>query len=138
MSGLETFLKQNKKKRSEEEVLYPASESFVDEEGKPMMWKIRPITSKKAEKIRSECNSIVGNKMVTDNPKWNRMLAAECTVFPNLNDAELQDSYGVLSAEELITELLDNDGEYQAYIRKITEVCGYAKPMKELVDDVKN
>ena len=32
-------------------------------------------------------------------------VAVRCTVFPNLNDAELQQSYGVMGAEQLITTM---------------------------------
>ena len=39
--ALEAFLKQNKKEQKT--ILYPASESFVDENGRPMMWKLRPL-----------------------------------------------------------------------------------------------
>ena len=64
-------------------------------------------------------------------------MAAACTVFPNLNDAELQDSYGVMGAEELITEMLDKDGEFQAYVKKCLEVSGYENNA-ELVEEAKN
>ncbi len=32
---------------------------------------------------------------------------------------KLQDSYGVMGAEDLIAEMLDKDGEYQAYVKKM-------------------
>ena len=33
-------------------------------------------------------------------------------VEPNLNDKTLQDSYGVMTPEDLLTEMIDNPGEY--------------------------
>lgn len=136
MSGLKAFLKQNKK--TTDTIKYAASRSFVDEEGKPLEWEIRPLKSREADAIRKECMSLNGKRAFVDSGKFNRMAAARCTVFPNLNDKELQDSYGVLGAEELIQELLDNDGEYQMYCKKVLELSGYDKADEELIEEAKN
>lgn len=138
MSGLSAFLKQNKTER--QTVKIAASENFKDENGTVLLWEIRPLKTKEADYIRSECTAInqKGKKIEVDNAKFNRMIAAKCTIFPNLNDKELQDSYGVMSAEQLIVEMLDNDGEYQAYCQKILNISGYNKSDSELVEEVKN
>ena len=61
------------------------------------------------------------------------------TVYPDLKNAELQDSYGVMGEEELIVEMLDNDGEYQSYVAKCLEVSGYNQDEEnELVEEAKN
>lgn len=136
MSNLSAFLKQNKKKL--ENVKFVASERFTDEEGNPIEWEIKPISSKRADAIREECTIQKGKNFKIDTKKFNKQLAVECTVFPDLNDKDLQDSYGVMGAEQLIQELLDVDGEYQNYIAKISEICGYTKSEQELVDEAKN
>lgn len=136
MSNLSAFLKQNKKGINN--VKFAASERFTDENGKPIEWEIRPVSSKKADIIREECTIQKGKNFKVDSKKFNKLLAVECTVFPDLNDKDLQDSYGVMGAEQLIQELLDVDGEYQGYINKILEVCGYTKSEQELVDEAKN
>ena len=53
MSQFERFLKKNKVCR--ENIAYAASKSLVDEDGKPLMWTIRPISTKENEQIRDEC-----------------------------------------------------------------------------------
>lgn len=138
MSGLNAFFKKNKKEK--EIVKYAASKDFVDEKGTVIEWEIRPLKSKEADKIRNECTTIEakGKRVSVDNGKFNRMVATVCTVFPNLNDPELQDSYGVLGAEDLIQEMLDNDGEYQAYCKKILEISGYEMDDNELIKEAKN
>lgn len=137
MSGFEAFLKQNKKKTEHKKVA--ASTAFLDTEGKPLLWEIRPLSSREAERIRTECNSIdKGGRVHTDNARFNCMVAAKCTVYPNLNDKELQDSYGVMGAEELVHEMLDKDGEYQDYIQKILELSGYKDSDAELEKEAKN
>lgn len=64
-------------------------------------------------------------------------MAAACTVAPNLNDASLQDSYGVMSADELLKAML-LPGEYADYLAKVQEICGFDKSVQDLVDDAKN
>ncbi|WP_099469458.1 phage tail assembly chaperone [Konateibacter massiliensis] len=138
MSDFNAFLKQNKVERKN--VKIAASENFKDASGEVLVWEIRALKTKEADYIRNECTSInqKGKKIDVDNAKFNRMVAAKCTVSPNLNDKELQDSYGVMSAEELITEMLDSDGEYQAYCQRILEISGYSKSDRELVEEAKN
>lgn len=136
MSKLSAFLKQNKE--GVENIKFVPSLRFKDEEGKPIEWEIKPITSKKADLIREACTTQKGKNFKVDSKKFNKLLAVECTVFPDLNDKELQDSYGVMGAEQLIQELLDVDGEYQGYINKILDVCGYTKSEQDLVDEAKN
>lgn len=138
MSGLQAFFKKNKKEK--ELVNYVASKDFVDEKGNPIAWKIQPLKSKQADQIRNECTEIQekGKRVMVDNAKFNRMMAAACTVYPDLNDKVLQDSYGVRGAEDLIQELLENDGEYQAYCKKVLEVSGYKVTDEELVEQAKN
>ena len=135
--ALQAFLKQNKVQA--EEVLYPASKAFLDEKGAPMMWRLKPLKSRDADKIRKVCNSYgKGGKVSVDNAKFNRMVVVNCVVEPNLKDAELQDSYGVMGEEELVLEMLDNDGEYQALVKKCLQISGYSQNDTELVDEVKN
>jgi hypothetical protein len=137
MGGLSAFLKQNKKETSN--VKYAASKAFLNDDGTPIEWEIKPAKTKVVENIRSQCSEIgKGGKVKVDNAKFNRLIAAACTVYPNLNDAELQDSYGVIGAENLITEMLDNDGEYQKYIAKCLEASGYDRNDAELVEEAKN
>ena len=135
--ALEAFLRQNKKER--ETIKFPASKAFVDEKGNPMEWTIKPLTSKEAENIRKQVNTYKkGGTVEIDNALFNRKVAAACTVFPDLKNAELQDSYGVMGEENLIVEMLDNDGEYQTYVAKCLEVSGYNQNENELVTEAKN
>lgn len=137
MSKFEAFLKQNKKQ--DETVKFAASRSFLDADGNPLEWELRPLKSKEAANIRKLTNKMgKGGKMTVDNDTFNRMAAAKATVFPDLNDKELQDSYGVMCAEDLIVEMLDKDGEFQEYVKRVMEISGYNISDTELVADAKN
>lgn len=142
MSGLSAFLKQNALKP--ESVKYVVSKRFVDEKGNPIEWEIRAITAEEDEAIRKACIKrvpIPGKKgqytYETDTNLYLAKLAAASVVYPDLNDAQLQDSYGVLGAENLLKAML-TPGEYAELIQKVQEVNGYDLSFEELVDEAKN
>ena len=142
MSDFSMFMAGNVAK--EEVVEYVVSKRFKDAKGKPVPWKIQAVDSEKDEAIRKECTKrvpIAGKRgqynQETDTDKYIGKMCVACTVYPNLNDAELQDSYGVKGAEALLKKML-KPGEYTEYKAKVMEVNGYDMSMEELVDEAKN
>ena len=126
-----------------ETVKYVASKRFGTK-NKPVEWELKAIDSDLDEAIRKECTKkvpIAGKRgqytQETDTDKYIAKLCAACTVYPNLNDAALQDSYGVKSADALLKKML-LAGEYTEYKAKVMEVNGYDMSMEELVDEAKN
>lgn len=140
--NLSSFLKQNA--LQQENVKYVASQRFLDENQKPIEWEIKTINSKDDELLRKlamKKTQIAGKRgqytQEIDTNKYMGLLACACTVFPNLNDAELQNSYGVMCADELLKAML-LPGEYADYLLKVQEICGFDKSTQELVDEAKN
>ena len=141
MSDFAVFMAGNAVK--DETVKFVASKRFKVK-GKPIEWEIRAIDSDKDELLRKECTKrvpIAGKRgqynNETDTDKYIGKMCVACTVYPNLNDAELQDSYGVKSADALLKKML-LPGEYTEYKAKVMEINGYDMSMEELVDDAKN
>jgi hypothetical protein len=141
MSDFSVFMAGNV--ATEEIVEYVASKRFMDK-GEPVKWKLKAVSSDLDEMIRKECTKKVpihGKRgqynQETDTDKYIGKLCVACTVYPNLNDAALQDSYGVKGAEDLIKKML-LPGEYTEYKAKVMEVNGFDMSMEELVDDAKN
>lgn len=135
--ALEAFLRQNK--RETKNVKVAASTAFVDAKGNAIEWEVRPLKTNEAENIRKICSKYEkGGKVKVDQALFNKMVAARCTVYPNLKDKTLQDSYGVMGEEDLICEMLDKDGEFQEYVKKCFEVSGYKQTDAELVEEAKN
>lgn len=133
---------------TEEIVEYVASKRFKDKDGNPQAWKIKAIDSDLDEAIKKECTKrvpVVGVNgrrtgqytQETDTDKYIGKLCVACTVFPNLNDSELQDFYKVKGADALLKKML-KPGEYTEFKAKIMEVNGYDMSMEELVDEAKN
>lgn len=141
MANLSCFLKKNAVPLKN--VKYVASKRFVDTDKTPVEWEIRIIDNDVDELIRKECTKTVptgkrGQRtQELDTDKYAAKLCAACTVFPNLNDASLQDDYGVKSADALLKKLL-TPGEYTEYRAKVLEVNGYDMTMEDLVDEAKN
>lgn len=139
---LNSFLKQNVIQATN--VKYVASERFLDDNNNPIEWEIRSISSKEDEDLRKSSMHkvpIPGKRnqftQEIDTNKYMGLLAAACTVCPNLNDANLQDSYGVMSNDELLKAML-LPGEYANYLIKVQEICGFDQSNQDLVEDAKN
>ena len=122
---------------------FAPSPRFVGEDGKPVEWEIRCISADEYARIRSGCIRQVpvpGKKnqftQQLDTYTFQARVAAACTVFPDLTNAELQDSWGVTKPEDLVGAMLIG-GEFDDYITEVFEVNGF-KAEDELVDEAKN
>lgn len=136
MSQLTRFLKQNKAKK--ENTSFAASESFTDENGKPLNWVIKPLTSKENEEIRDMCmvEDTDGVKSF-DFISYKAKILCACIAEPNLYDADLQDSYEVRTPEELIYEMVNGPGEYDKFVDFVFKFNGIGSE-KDKVEKVKN
>lgn len=142
MGGLSGFLKQNAVKVENEKAA--VSNRFLGADKKPIQWEIRCITPAEDEEIRREClrrAPVPGKKgqfvAEVDADLYMGKLAAKCTVFPDLNDKDLQDSYGVMGADILLKAML-TPGEYAGYLNKVQALNGFDVSMDEMVEQAKN
>ena len=143
MSNLSLFLKKNKIVK--ENTKFAATKSLCDEKGNPLEWEIKPITTRENDDIREACmiEVPVKGKPNMFRPKMNtakygaKMLAASI-VYPDLMDAELQDSYGVSTPDELIKEMIDDPGEYNDFLAFVQEFNGFTTNMEDKVEEAKN
>ena len=136
------FMAQNKLKS--ENVKFAASKSFVDAEGKPLEWEIKAISSREDAALRKASTrqiKVAGKggmfRPELDTNDYIGKLAAACTVYPDLKNVELQNSYGVMGEDELLKEML-SAGEYAEYCNKVSEVNGFDVDLNDVVDEAKN
>ncbi|MDP4110176.1 MAG: phage portal protein [Bacillota bacterium] len=139
MSGLSAFLAANATPM--ENIKVPISDRFRDMDGSPIEWELRALPESENEALRRSCTKTVRNRHAetekTDYNLYLGKLVVACVVFPDLNDAALQDSYGVLGADNLVKKML-TAGEYSALLEKVQEINGFDKDMTELKDEAKN
>lgn len=143
MGNLKAFLKTNKKEKKTTQ--YPATKSLCDEKGEPLLWTIRAVTTKESETIREECTKdipVTGKpgiyRQKVDSHKLLTKLICAAVVEPDLYSKELQDSYGVLSAEELVTEMVDSPEEFGELAAFVQQYSGLDETMQEKVEQAKN
>lgn len=120
------------------------SKRFIGEDGKPIEWEIKTITAEEDEALRKACTKKVqvpGKRgqftQETDYNKYLGLLVVACTAYPNLNDAELQNGYDVMGADNLLKKML-HAGEYTEYLANVQELNGFDSSMDELVEEAKN
>ena len=141
-NNLTAFLSQNAIKVENTKVV--VSKRFLDENKNPIKWEVRCLTAGEDEELRKSATKKVPvpGRRGQFQPETNidlylAKMAAACTVYPNLYDAELQDSYKVKTPEDLLRTMLTS-GEYAEYRQTVQGMNGYDITTEELVDDAKN
>ncbi|MEA4827062.1 MAG: phage portal protein [Clostridium sp.] len=137
--GLNAFLKQNTITPENKKVVI--SKRFV-ENNKPIEWEIKAVSEDVNSKIRNSCtkNTVFKGKATNDfdRNRYLQKLCAASVVFPDLKDAELQKSYGVIGEGELLSEML-LPGEFGYLLEIVQEINGYdADRTEEYKEEVKN
>ena len=142
MSNFSKFMKSNKIQK--QNVMHPVTKSLTDENGEPLLWEIKPLTTKDNEAIRDACTIEVPVKgkpnmfrPKVDMNKYQSKLMCSAIVFPDLNNAELQNSYGVMTPEDLLKEMVDDPAEYTDLMVFVQNISGF-KTLQEEVDEAKN
>ena len=142
MSNFSKFMKQNKKLK--ENTTYGATKSLVDDDGNPLLWTIKPISTRENDVIRDDCTidvpipgKIGAYRQKINTSKYIAKLICASVVEPNLHDKELQDSYGVMTPEDLVKEMIDDPGEYNNLASFIQNFNGFTT-LEEKVEEAKN
>lgn len=141
MTDLQLFLKPNKIQIPNR--FYAPTRSLCDEKGAPIKWEFRHVTTKESEAIRIECTRSVPigkygqYRQELDSDKYMSKLIVKAVVYPDLHNKELQDSYGVMTPEELLKELIDDPAEYNALVSFISQYNG-GVDINEKVKEAKN
>ena len=143
MSKFSKFMRANKKVKENE--LHPVTRSLCDEQGKPLEWEFKHITSKENVELQESCTVEVP---VTSKPGVFRQktkyglyiqkLIAASIVSPDLYDAELQDSYGVSKPEDLLLAMVDDPGEYNDLMNFVQKFQGFDISFDDKVEQAKN
>lgn len=142
MSNFSMFMRSNKKQK--ENGRYAPTKSLLDEKGNPLEWEFKHITSKENDKIRDACTVEVP---VTGKPnmyrpklktaQYIRDMITASVIYPDLYDAELQDSYGVKTPEDLLYAMVDDPGEYSDLAAFVQRFQGFDTSFEDKVEEAK-
>lgn len=143
MSKFAKFMKANKKQR--ENVFVKATETLIDPDtNEPLEWELRALDTKEAQRLQDECTIEIPigrsgqYRTKLNTQKYVAKLVCASVVYPDLYDKELQDSYGVTTPEELIREMIDDIGEYNALVDFVQKYNHLDKTLKEKIEEAKN
>lgn len=149
--SIERFFAQNQIKKQSVRVI--VSNSFVDDDGNPIPWEIRPITFDENEKIMNapqvtveETDRRTGTKTYrTIDTEYVAAICAQSVVFPDLGDRDLQKSFEVATGKRITskTQLIKNMltvGELSKLSEKVIEISdlGDDSTLDEIVGEAKN
>ncbi len=143
MSQFSLFMKANKTVKKNG--TYAPTQSLCDENGKPLEWEFRHITSRENEELRDACTievPITGKPNLfrprVQSGKYIQKMIAASVVVPDLLDAQLQDSYGVKTPEDLLLSMVDDPGEYSELAAFVQKFQGFDVSFQEKVEEAKN
>lgn len=114
------------------------SKRYLDENGKPVLWEIKPISTEENDKImkkhmkRDKKGLEVFNRLDYINE-----LVASAVVFPDLTDAALQKAWGVLGETQLLGKMLYT-GEFSTLSEEVQKISGLDIDEENLIDEAKN
>lgn len=141
MSKFSAFMAQNVAKIENKK--FVLSDRFKDENGKPIEWEIRALTAEESDDINRRCVvnvPVPGHRgqfsREVDGVKLASLFICESVVYPDLNDAALQDSYGVKTPVDLLKKMLYTHEENKL----AEEVKSFSNlpDLGELVEEAKN
>lgn len=133
-NNLVAFLAENAIKA--ENIKYVASKRFLGADKQPIEWELRVLTSEEDEALKKNCKKKVfipgtrDAKIELDSDKYAEELICACVVYPNLNDAGLQDSYGAVGAGQLVRKML-TPGEYTDLYLMVSQANGFEVGMDD-------
>lgn len=124
---------------------YAPTKSLCDENGKPLEWEFKHISSKENENIRESCmvDVPITGKPNVFRPKLKTSdyvlkMITSSIVLPDLYDTELQDSYSVKTPEDLLFALVDDPGEYNDLAAWVQSFQGFNVSLDDKVEEAKN
>lgn len=119
------------------------SNRFKDEKDKPIPFEIKALSADENDELQRRCMvnvPVPGQRgqytRELDQIKYTAMLLTESVVYPDLNEAELQDSYGVRGAESLLRKMLYT-GEYNKLAQEVMALSNI-EVLSDLVEEAKN
>ena len=110
------------------------SERFVGEDGKPVPFKIRPLTQEENDALVNRAkrtrtvNGVV--QEYVDSSALSRSIVVAATVEPNFAEKELCDTYGVVDPSLVPGKMLLS-GEYAKLVQAINDLSGFGANAEE-------
>lgn len=122
---LQAFLSEHVPPFAEEEV--KVSDRFPP-------FRIRGISEEENARLRAACRKNQEDSL--DSDCYLTKLTAACVTEPDLENASLQRSWGVMGADALLKRML-SAGEFANLLYRVQVVCGFDVPVSDMADTIK-
>lgn len=141
MLTITDYLVQNKDEVTELQEFTMPGGRFVDEKGKAIPFKIKPLSMETFEAIQKKCTTTTGRgkKQTTtfSNTRMSILTVLEGCVEPNFRKTDLLKQLGVQSPEQAVSIVL-KPGEIMDLGGEILNLSGFDNDLNEEVEDLKN
>ena len=138
MSNLKAFLHPVQSTDTREVIV---SRRFAGEDGKPVPFKIRPLSQEENNRItKQSMRPVKGGKRgekELDSIEYSSRLIVEATVEPDFRSEEMCKAYGTMDPIEVPGKML-LAGEYKRLMDAVMELSGFAEDAGDLEDEAKN
>lgn len=141
------------RKREDQFREFEAPASFKDENGKPIMMKVRILSQEEMDNIYEKYtnkqiardgkkkspivqNGMLVEKQARDYGSAMRHLVAEAIVDPDLKSSEAMEFFDCYDMSEIIYKVFPSSEEYNYVVNKVLEILGLTNDIDEESDDV--
>ena len=140
MKDLKFFLRQNTIPVENQEV--EVSKRFKDEEGNLIKFEIKSISNELDDALRKKNTKQVKKAKGVIVPEMDTQgyyadVVLKSLVYPDLDNKELQDSWGVMDSKELLNAML-LPGEYGTLLQEVQKINGWDINIEDVKEEVKN
>ena len=107
-------------------------------------FKIKSLTEEEVTNLRKIATIKTVNRRTgqttttTDNDRFSSLVVAKSVVYPDLDNAELQTSYGTPGNPEKLLGKMLRPGEYNRLAEAVMEVSDLSQSTNDLVEEAKN
>lgn len=112
------------------------SNRFLDEEGNPVKFIVKPLLQEENDLLQRRFMKKTKNGLDFDQNGFLNALVAESVIYPELDNAELQKTYGVMKKEDLLKKML-LVGEYMKLSEAVQEI-NLMNEEDQLIEEAKN
>ena len=118
------------------------SSRFKGEDGKPVLFRIKPLTQEENSRLQKRATRKVtskqGNTEEFDRNLYSKILVVAATVYPDFHDAELCAAYKTNIPEEVPSKML-LAGEFSKLVEEIGSLSGFdEEAAAEIGEQAKN
>lgn len=141
MNELKAFFRESTNVQATDEII--VSNRFKNENGEVIKFKIKSITQEENDELTRQCEKKHRDRtgqyaIESDRKLYIAKLIVNSTVYPDFNNAELQNNYGVPGQPERLVRKMLTPGEYTNLLMAINAINGFDEDINETVEEAKN